>query len=472
MSDIWIVDRFTGPGHGGEHGTQSNPFVGASTVDFCQIMQRYENWPDEIQVNPRGLLKTSPSFEWERYAFHPLAWRQGPRMVIDGGNECEIEIDVNSFSDDMIHDAPLRLINPYEQWYQPRAMPWSEVTPEDAWAGIPRGMAVRNLTLRGNHSKLVDRFRAKDVRLTTAGLLLAGHDASIENVKLADMGAIRSSTTRAEAFPAVVIGCNAGPDRNKIAYLDPATHIFEGGRIANTEFIEFDAASSDDLITLNMILGSTGQRIEGPYREEPDLPWIEHQRRYAEIVDPVSMLADADAYRNLVQVATLYQTLAGEVRGIRSRNAHTGYYTDFCRNRGVTIRDSNIERAHRGVALVVSDVGPGLENFGLEDFTIGPGVRVTQVPLDEHNSYHGGVFIWRPKILPNQYLRNVSIDECDLSVDGEMGQGNIAINAASVDNLTIGAKNRIDPRYGRNAIWRDGQPIAEELKKKRGCRLW
>lgn len=398
MADLYVVNQFSGA----QYGTKDNPMVARSAQDFDALMKAVEH-RDDIEVHLTGEFKTRGAYEWGPFA--DLGWRAGKHWTFDGDGE--LAIDPSAIDDLEIDDAPLHVICTSEQLVFPET---SDVTPEEVWDDLPRGQAVRGLTLRGNHSALADRWKARGKMLRTSGVILQGNEAAIENVRLLNFGALKGEgrALSAESFPAIIVGAMGAPDRDKIAQLDPATHRFDDGvavpsHITGCTFDEFDSSCSDDQVTVFMVMGSIGEP-----RGWNTGGWLQTMR--ADCFEENNTVIASGV--NLVQGFTIYQSLKGRVRVNKTRGVNVSVYGDFYSNKGVQILENDFEARSHGVQLLLSPSGPCPEQFSHEDYVIGPQRMVT-----------GGANVSIDTLGPTtakRFIRNITVDE-SLSLENKGG---------------------------------------------------
>jgi hypothetical protein len=400
LRDVYIVDGFTGL----QLGTKDNPYSVRSAQEFDALFQFLQS-NDALAIKLSGRFKTAGSFEWGNYG--PSGWRAGKYWTFDG--DAEIAIDPNAIADYQVDDPPLRIITYREQiaWGD-----WDALAADQVWAGLPRGQAVRGLTLVGNHSLLADRWRAKNKVLRTGGCILQGHNAAIENVRFVDFGALKMPGVYAEGFPAVICGAMGAPDRNKVAQLDGTTHVYdsigEPSHITGCTFDGFAPSSSNDQVSVFVIIGSAGEPGGvGSGNWQQTMRANCHQSNNA---------VEASG-SNSVQGYTIYNALRGRVAGNRTRGVSMGYYGDYYATKGIVIEGNDFEALNHGVALYLSPTAgddPHLpEQFSHEDYTIGANrIRSAgaNVSLNSFGSSTSTRFIRGIRVHPDLSLESVGAE--------------------------------------------------------------
>lgn len=342
-------------------------------------------------ISPNEHYGTRGCLEWE-----PGAWRLRSGHVLDMKGST-LELDVDRVTDAMIlSEAPILLVpseigNVYGK------------TGEEAWGSVLTHQRVVNVRFVANFSKLVVRARAlgaKSLRISGAGLL--GHDAVIDNVELSDFGAFGH-----ECFPLWIAGTDSGYDHNALYSVHPA-HIYDEdgtvSRISNYRFVDYVPEASNDQVTIAMIVGTTSSEkiIESPWSEPG--PYRQIMRRECALVDNTATATG----QNIVQGLTAYQSFKATISRNKTRGALIGYYSDFCRSKGVHITaDNSFMGGTWGAVVRLSPTAGGAptfpEQFSAEDFVI---------EKFECDAGAGDVYVNAD--LPNtatRYIRNIAIDE-------------------------------------------------------------
>lgn len=410
-----------------------------------------------------GLFKTAGSPQW--------GGREGRGFTID----CEVvldkdtvvEIDPDAIRLEDVSSEPFHIFRS-QALHEKFAAQFSSLSAEALWALLPRGQSVKGGTLRGNFSKLVDRWKAAGQVLTPSGVILQGHEAAIEDVRLEDFGALGG-----EAFPSVITGALGSPTQDKLAELDPATHVFDlanpGGadvsHTKNVRFTKYRPELSNNQVTVNMIVGSVG-RVNGVGE------WKHLMRAHCYHETP-STDDLGDPHDNLVQVATIYDALSGHLIRGESNGAMCLYYSDFYTMQRLRVIGGTAGRCLSGVRILLSNTG--IEHEPNPPFynwtpTI-EGLKVTQVPVKVPG--HAAIFVYAIDKSAVRRITDVTIAGCDISCTGEPTEMNIAIDCNGVsgfDGLKL-LHNTVDARYGGVAVDRDIKPGERTAVRLRDCSL-
>jgi hypothetical protein len=426
VRELWVVTDYTGP----QVGTKDQPFA-IAPADFDAFMHGITANPEPWTLNAPSHYLTRGAREWG-----PLAgadWRIPSGCVIDLQGSGVLELDYATIPDDYVQSIPWHLICSAEGW-------GAGLAPEEAWKAVPRGETVRNGKLIGNHSKLADRWKAAGQSLLISGAILQGHAVAIENIALEDFGSLGG-----EAFPLIISGAMAGPDRDALALLDPATHLFDDPALAlprthitGCSFDKFQSALTNNQVTVYLITGAMcNDTIAHPWAEVGG--WHQLYRINPIISDCTGYVRDGSPGINQCQLATIYECRGGEITRCLSRGFQAGVYGDFYSTVGLDVHHNDFE-ALRPVAFLTSPTGPGFEQFSHDD----PIVRsnwLRCIPTDE--GWHGGVLLLKLADGPTRHIRNVTVDDNDIVMSGVARGGNYAVHAQGVDGLTVKPTNRI-----------------------------
>ena len=408
MADLFVVPRFTGA----QLGTKDNPMVAATSADFDALMRAHADVEDLAVHLSDGIFRTAGTREWgdtNVVADNP-GFRAGRQWTFDIAADSTLEWDVDAVPDDQVSDIPIHLIMSTEARFDSRL---NLHTPEEVWALQPRGQAVRGGTLDLQFSRAVDRWRAKGKMLRIGAVALAGHQAAIEGVHVTNYGAYKY-----EGFPLYIQGAYGMYDRNLIAELDPATHIFDAD-LPDEQCSHITDCLADgyvelsdvgDQVTVNAIMGSIGERTPGEWRTS--------YRAYCYQTGNRTVASGSNA----VQGHTVYQSLRALVEKNKTEGAQVGYYGDFYKTKGVVIQGNEFgtEAApcYYGIQLLLSPVAAGMGNaaddFSHEDYVIGPNKIVSRsanVKLDTLGP-----------TTATRYIRNIATD-ASLSLDNRGATG-------------------------------------------------
>lgn len=339
-------------------------------VTFDALMRQAFTEPTRVLLAD-GVFRTGGLPEWNRN-------RPARGFVMNGSIESAgaakstIELDPAAFDDDDVTSVPQRLITGCGVFDNP-SIREKPTDAEAVWRALPRGQYVKNVRLVCNHSKLVERFKARGQSLRSPAILLQGHNAAIEGCEVVDSGAWRTDpAVGAENFPFAIMGATGAPDRDAIATLDPETHVFSDvgppSHITGSTFTGYVPGASNDQVTVRMITGSFGE-ANGSGRGGWVFTW------------------QADAYqednhteakgKNLVQCHTIYLAKKGTIRKNTSEGADIGYYGDFLQTKGIVIEENSFGTdaapCRHGVALYLSPTPSGglAEKFSHENYEIG-----------------------------------------------------------------------------------------------------
>lgn len=367
MSELWVVPDFAGT----QAGTKDNPFAARDAIEFDSLMREHAHIAELHVFLNDGVFSTASTKEWAdtNDVQRNRGFRAGRHWTFDLAPDATLRWDVDAVPDDEIDDTPLHLIMSTEARFDSR-LNWH--TPEEVWNLLPRGQAVRGGTIDLQFSKAVDRWKAKGKKLQIGAVALAGHQAAIEGVHVTSYGADGH-----EAFPLYIQGAYGMYDRDLIAQLDPATHVFDAG-LSDEECshiihspVDGYCEDSNDQVTARFIAGSVGQRSDGS--------WQQHFRAFAYQSGNRTIATGS----NMVQAHTIYQSL----RGLISKNygeCAVLVYGDTYGSRGIVV-DDNDHKGYHGVQLLLGPGGVCPEQTWHEDYTItannrfntnGPNVRL------------------------------------------------------------------------------------------------
>lgn len=348
-------------------------------------------------LSPNEHYGTRGGLEW---GDAPFRLRSGHVVDFKGST---LELDVDRVTDEMLKSQnPINMIPPQigNLYGKP---------PLEAWAAVLTHQRVKNVRLVANFSKLAKRVKdlgVPSLRITGCGLL--GHDAQLDNIELSDFGAYGY-----ENFPLWIAGTNSAYDHNALYCLDDSYVYDEAGTVSsinNTRFVDYVPEASNNQVTVRMITGSTcaAKLVENPWGEFA--PWRQLMRRDLAFLDNVTTCPPD--VPNIVQGITGYQCLKGLVSRNKSTGASIGYYSDYCRNKGIHITaDNSFTGGVWGAIIRLSPSAAGTpdlelqfssEDFVIENFTTDAGagaVYLNQDPLPD------GSFP------ASRYVRNIAIDE-------------------------------------------------------------
>lgn len=429
MKHIYLVPTSSAP----QDGSKGNPFSVATSTEFDALMRSYAGDENITFHLNDGTFLTQSTREWEdtnAVADNP-GFRVGRHWVFTSETNATLKWDHAAVPDAEVTDVPRWLFCSTEARFDSLL---GHHTPEQVWALLPRGQSVRNLTIDLDFSGAIDRWRLKGVRLRIGGGILAGHQASYERLRVENYGAFGY-----EGFPLFVQGSLGRYDRNLVAQLDPERYIFDAdlpdlecSHITDCSFGRYEEADSNDQVTMRMIAGGMGERTPNE--------WVQHMRAFAyqtgndSTVNVTPGLTHVVGGPNMVQAHTLYQTLRGLVEGNRSHGCVAGYYGDFYKTKGVTIRNNEfLACRNHGVQIQLGPTGPGNEQFSHEGYVIGPN-RIES----------GGANVYMDTYGPptaTRYIRDIRIDAA-LTVE----------NKGATDVVTMA-----------------GTVPLEDLRKRRGC---
>lgn len=330
--------------------------IGLDGPNFDAIMRSHADVEDLNVYLEDGVYVTAGTKQWEDTE---QGFRMGRHWTFDLAPNARVVWDFEAAE---ITEVPIHLFLSTEARFHPD---FSSMSPEDIWNRLPRGQAVRGGTLDLQFSQAVKRWRSAGKKLNIGGVLLSGHQATIET-HVTNYGAWGG-----ENFPLVITGGIGQPDRDAIAKLD-STHILDDGlsnadcsHITNSLADGYDE-SSNDQVTVRMIVGNMGERSPGE--------WVQHFRRFAYQSGNRTIATG----KNLVQAHTIYQSLAGSIDHNYSNGARVGVYGDFYSTKRLDIELNEFLACDHGVALYLSPTGPGNEQYSHESYTIGPNKIVSK----------------------------------------------------------------------------------------------
>jgi hypothetical protein len=399
LSEIWVV-----PTSSGTHdGTQANPFVTPTHVEFDALMRSYASVDSLIVHLNNGDFYTIGTREWDDYSNDPTqihGFRMGRHWTFTSETNATLHWAYDAVPDERVDDVPIWLILTTEARFDANL---NNHTPVDVWNLRPRGQTVRNLTFDLQFPAASARWRARNKKLCIGAVHLGGHQAAIENSTVRNWGA-----DRVESFPFYIQGATGAYDRNLIAQLDPAQYIYDAG-VPDAQCSHITGCHTDsyvriyhgelenDLVTVRYIAGSIGETAPGQ--------WVQHMRAFAYQTGNSTFASDP----NHVQAHTLYQCLRGKVANNYSNGAFVGYYGDFYATKGVEIRDNAFLACYHGVQLLLAPPKPDNPQwppdnarYSHENYVIGP------------NTVTGnGPNVLLDTLGPStatRYIRNISVD--------------------------------------------------------------
>lgn len=274
LRDVYVVDDYSGV----QLGTKDRPYSVTAAADFDALLQSLRPISD-LALHFEGLFQTSGVYRWGQYASRNL----GRGWTVDGDAEIALA-GVTDFDSQPIY----------------------------CLAGPAR--SVTGISLRGNHSALVDGWPGT---LRTGGVLLEG-DGALDRVTFRNFGSLGSETFVAVA--AIIRNCRA---------------------------LGFVAGASDTQVTV----------------------WFTGDKRPFALHEGNEIQATPDVW---VQGHAIYEADCGVVRNNRTTGARIGYYADFFTNKNRTIEGNAFKGCEHGVQLQLSPTPTELAvNFSHEDYTIG-----------------------------------------------------------------------------------------------------
>jgi hypothetical protein len=484
MNEIWIVNDFSGV----QRGTKDNPCVAKTAAEYDALIASLlwdENgkWRKELVIHMGdGEFLTQGCYEWGPYATKDRP-RFGPKWQMIGTGNTVISLDYQSLPDAQIDGWPMHVFCSTSQWMEylwyGREAEWDALTPEQVWAGVPEGQLLRDLTIKLNYSKFIDRWRGHDAKLCLSAAILQGHGAAYENVNVIDFGAHKPIGPdgkpygpSAESFPLIIAGAVDGFDRNKLAKLDNTQYVYDShlpddkcAHATGCKVSGYADADSNDQVSCIVFSGGIGQpSLPSNSAGDETAPFKHTLRKFAYAQNNVIDLPNANALNNQVQGFTIYQSQRGDISHNRTNNCNAGYYSDFYKSNAVDVHDNEFLRCLRGAAFLLSPVGPDFEHFTSENHKVRRN-KITQIPINVENNWNAGVLLWKfpvgwPDTTQKQpvdesgnqtrYMRNFVIggpgEENDISVDGKAGIGNYAIIADGIDGIDASV-NRISSGY-------------------------
>lgn len=356
----------------------------AKTPDeLCALLRAHSDLQQLAISLEDGVFPIEPTRQWadENDVMLNPGFRFGRNWTLDGKgiDKSVIKVDLSNTA---VGPTPLNAILTTEARFDKERV--NLHTPEECWEAQPRGQAVRDLTIDLGFRENVDRWRAQGVMFRLGGIGLGGHQAAIERVRTTNYGAYKY-----EGFPNYIQGAYGMYDRNLIAQLDPATHIFDAG-LSDRECSHIIDCPTDgyvDLVdtvaqvTVNAIMGSVGERTPGE--------WIHTYRAYCYQTGCKTFASGS----NKVQGHTIYQSLRALIEYNKTDGPEIGVYGDYNKSKGITVRYNEFgtekNPCYYGVQIQLSPTAEGqgnaAEDFSHEDYDIGPNKifsRAAQVKID------------------------------------------------------------------------------------------
>jgi hypothetical protein len=414
---IWIANTFGGQ----QLGTRDNPFQ-VGTTEWDSFMKQATSDPTPAGVHARDSHFTSRAcYEWG-----PIEspWRLPSGWQLDGHGSTTLELDPN-VPDSYVQSPHLHLICTAEGY--------------STWDALPVGQTVRGFRFVANHSKLADRWKALGANLLPSAMILSGHAAQVEDIELVDFGALGG-----EAFPIIICGAMAGPDRHALSILDPSSHVFDSKlglprtHISRVKFTGFNPSASNAQITVTAICGMVGaQTIPADHWEELP-PWTQLWRTNKPYISDVEGNVPGSAKENQVQLATIYQCTEGEIANVRGSNVLCLAYGDYYSTKNLHVHHLLGRQVLRGVAQFLSPTPrPLADLFSAEGLTVTDS-DVETLSIDV--TYHGGVVLDSFTAdyaaqggMIHRQIKNTTISRCKLP----------SVKAVDIDGLTITDDNEI-----------------------------
>jgi hypothetical protein len=406
MNEIYIVNDFTGA----QMGTKDNPFVTKTSTDFDALMRAHAALDQlAVYIGP-GAFSSVFTLEWNdsNDVQQNPGFRMGRQWTVDLDPNTIFSWDIDSVPDSRIDNTPFHGFLSTEARFDARL---GLHTPEDVWNLLPRGQAVRGGTIDLQFSKAVDRFKALGKKLKIGGVLLSGHEAAIEKVRVTNYGALGY-----ENFPLIIVGGIGQYDRNLIAQLDPTTHILDANlpdsqcsHITDCPADGFDLADTNDQVTVRMITGNIGSPAGGNAG-----PWVQHMRAFAYQTGNKTLATG----KNMVQGHTIYQVLRGQIQYNSSDGAAVGAYGDFFKTKGLDVSfNTFLGCDYAGIRFLLSPSAAGMGDaplqFSHENYTIGPNQITSnsgvQVDFDTYETKDDQHLIVLPQG-PTRFIRNMRVD--------------------------------------------------------------
>lgn len=356
MTDIYISQVSFGEGLG----TEAKPFVADSTERFDSLMREHAKEGNHVHVMD-GHYKTAGIGQWTR--------TPNKGFIINGqitlSPKTIIELDVEEVKKNVTSE-PIMMFCGQGVWDDPIRSrdDFNKMSPEEVFAALPRGQAVRGGTIVGNFSKLQPIFKEAGKSLRIGGILLHGYNTIVDGVTLLDFGAYRHDPLNgAEGFPVVLAIASSGFDQNKLARLDNRELEGEPSHITNCIFDGYVEATSNDQVTVFMIVGSFGEP-EGFGSKNYKYLW----RRDCYQKNNVTKASG----KNSVQAHCIYNSRKGSVSKNKSYGCDIFYYSDYLQSEGVTIELNEAYGCRDGVVLQLSPTPVDLaRDFYCKDITVG-----------------------------------------------------------------------------------------------------
>lgn len=314
-----------------------------------------------------GIYPTAGLAEWNRNRADRGFVMNGS-IESAGASKATLMLDPLAIVDADISDEPQRIITGRGVWDDPTTGALTPTGYEEAVRRIPRGQAVRNVRLVGNHSLLVPRWRAAGFSLRTSGVMLIGHAPVVDGVELIDFGAWRlNPNVGAETFPISIVGASSEFDTTAIARYEwtyPGALVFEPAQITNSLFDGYVSSASNDQVSVGVITGAFGES-NGWKGGDWRFTW-----RSDSLIQGNRVKAKGS---NHVQGFTIYLSQKGTCRKNTTDGADIGYYVDYLQSRRTTVEENSFTGGRHGIALYLSPGPPAdlAREFFHEDVEIG-----------------------------------------------------------------------------------------------------
>jgi hypothetical protein len=362
-----------------------------TSAEFDGILREHAGIDQLVVHLNGGTFLTRGTQEWgdsDDPKLNP-GFRAGRQWTFDSESGATLAWDFGAVPDEYINNVPNWLITSTEARFVPGVH-----SPEETWALLPRGQAIRKLNFDLQYSKAVARWKAKGAKLRIGAAILSGHEAAIEDVHITNYGAWGQ-----EVFPLVIDGGIGQPDRNAIALLDPALYIFDAG-IPDDQCSHITGCTvdgycedSNDQVTVRMIVGNSGEIA-------PDV-WRQHFRAFAYQSGNHTIATG----KNIVQCHTIYQSLRGRIDNNSWTGVQVGVYGDYCTTKGLNVL-ANEGDANYGMEFFLSPTAGAsktfADQFSHENYIIGPNKlasKVADVRIDTLGPSTA-----------TRFIRNISVD--------------------------------------------------------------
>lgn len=445
---VWVAASGDAPA---ADGSQTTPWVVATSAEFDALMTAFASPSDARYLGDdvpavihlmAGTFQTRGNAEWS-----PDNWLLQSNWTLQGAGRDATVLEMDPNATQLF---PIAMPVNGQYFFQQKL---TTVLGASVPGELPHRQVLKDLTVRGNFSRLVHGGFFTDKPLKLGGAQLFGEHSAMENVRFTDFG---STYNAQETFVAMLEAArnNSVPD---VQGFDQGCVGAECAHISDCVFdgqIDPLAQQSGMQITVFAVMGGyngeyanmTAPTRVDVYRSRPYLT------RNRVIVDE-SNQSRPGGEGNLVQGFTVFNSDGAVVSDNVTRNARMGFYSDSLEQKNLTITNNRFERAMMGVAFFTDQV----PDTGDANVTISGNV-ISTIPWND--GARNGIFIRKSSpSLENEswnfyagdharYLSNFTIADnvIGLAMAPTGAYANMGIAVHEVSGLTI-TNNKLDARF-------------------------